>query len=272
MPSPTQITVSQLFRLIGTPKAPHIIDVCIDDDFNMDPRLIPSAVRCSYSSCETLVTQLKSKHVVIICQKGLKLSQGVAALLRTHGIYAESLEGGNFAWRDKGFPLIPVSKLPPLEKGQTTLWVTKQRPKVDKIACAWLIRRFVDPEARFLFTSASEVINVSEKFSGVPFDVENTFWGHRGEQCTFDTMLSELDLETDALLRLAKVVRGADTDRLDLSPQSAGLLAASLGLSRLHSNDLDQLEAGLTLYDAFYLWSRDAKNETHKHIPIENNK
>jgi rhodanese-related sulfurtransferase len=268
MPSPTQISPSQLFRLIGTPKAPRIIDVCIDDDFNEDPRLIPGATRYPYWSCETLVTQLTSKHVVIVCQKGFKLSQGVAALLRTHGVYAESLQGGNFAWHDAGLPLLPTSKLPQLVDGNSTVWVTKQRPKVDRIACAWLIRRFIDPEARFLFTSASEVIDVSQKFDAIPFDVADVFWGHRGDQCTFDTILSELELKTQALLELAKVVRGADTEQLDLSPQSAGLLAASLGLSRLYKNDLDQLEAGLTLYDALYLWARDAKNAIHIHEKI----
>jgi hypothetical protein len=137
------------------------------------------------------------------------------------------------------------------------------RPKIDRIACPWLIRRFIDPAAVFLFVAPAEVEAVAERFGATPFDVEDVFWSHRGETCTFDTMLSEFGLETEPLLRLAAIVRGADTARLDLAPESAGLLAASLGLSRMYADDLEQLEAGLLLYDAFYRWARDATGEIH---------
>ena len=104
---------------------------------------------------------------------------------------------------------------------------------------------------------------MAERFSATPFDVEGVFWSHRGDRCTFDTMVDEFGLATEPLLRLAEIVRGADTARLDLAPQAAGLLAASLGLSRMYADDLRQLEAGMTLYDAFYLWCRDALDEAH---------
>jgi hypothetical protein len=104
---------------------------------------------------------------------------------------------------------------------------------------------------------------VAERFSATPFDVENVFWSHRGELCSFDVMVEEFGLKTEPLLRLAAIVRGADTARLDLAPEAAGLLAASLGLSRMFSDDLAQLEAGMTLYDAFYRWCRDATGESH---------
>jgi len=262
MPSPTQITVSQLSRLIGTPECPVIVDVCIDDDFNLDPRLIPTAFRHPHTDMISLAPYLNESNVIVICQKGLKISEGAAAMLRAQGIKAENLEGGNFAWRDAGQPLIPVEKIPENRNGNS-LWVTKLRPKVDRIACPWLIRRFIDPRAKFLFVAASEVEAVAEKFQATPFDIENTFWSHRGEFCTFDTMIQEFKLETKPLMRLAEIVRGADTNRLDLTPQSAGLLAASLGFSRMYKDDLEQLEAGLSLYDAFYRWSRDATGETH---------
>jgi hypothetical protein len=126
-----------------------------------------------------------------------------------------------------------------------------------------LIRRFIDPRAVFLFGAPSEVSAVAERFGATAFDIEETFWSHRGETCTFDVMLAEFGLQTDALLRLATIVRGADTARLDLAPQAAGLLAASLGLSRMHRRDLDQLDAAMPLYDSFYRWSRDAVGETH---------
>ncbi|MDP4795656.1 MAG: sulfurtransferase/chromate resistance protein [Rhodospirillales bacterium] len=263
MASVDSISVSQLSRLIGTPDAPIIVDICIEPDFQADPRIIPTAFRHPFSDIAALVPQLAGKKVVVICQKGKKLSQGAAAILRTHGIAAENLEGGNFAWRDAGEPLIPVSAIPTRAADGQTLWVTRHRPKIDRLACPWLIRRFVDPNARFLFVAPAEVLDVADRFKATPFDIEGTFWSHRGEACTFDTMIQEFALKTDALLRLATIVRGADTDRHELAPECAGLLAASLGLSRMYRDDLRQLQAGMDLYDAFYRWARDATEESH---------
>jgi hypothetical protein len=135
---------------------------------------------------------------------------------------------------------------------------------VDRIACPWLIRRFVDPAAVFLFVATPEVPAVGARMDAAPFDVDGVFWSHRGEQCSFDTMLEELGLAgLPALARLAIIVRGADTARPELAPQAAGLLAISLGLSRMYADDLEQLEAGMPVYDAFYRWCRDAVDETH---------
>lgn len=142
-------------------------------------------------------------------------------------------------------------------------WITRERPKIDRIACPWLIRRFVDREAVFLFVAPQEVELVAGRFGATPFDIENVFWSHRGELCTFDVMVEEFGLATEPLLRLARIVRAADTARLDLEPEAAGLLAASLGLSRMFSDDIGQLDAGMTLYDAFYRWARDATGEAH---------
>jgi hypothetical protein len=203
--------------------------------------------------------------VVVICQKGLKLSHGVAAWLRHAGIPADSLEGGALAWAQAGLPMVPEARLPPRDPQGRTLWVTRSRPKIDRIACPWLIRRFVDPHAVFLFVPASEVQGVAGRFEATPFDIEgeDVFWSHRGELCTFDVMVEEFGLSTGPLRRLAAIVRGADTARPDLAPEAPGLLAASLGLSRMYADDLAQLEAGLVLYDAFYRWCRDASDETH---------
>ena len=142
-------------------------------------------------------------------------------------------------------------------------WITRERPKIDRIACPWLIRRFLDPDAIFLFVSPSEVLAVAERFGAAPFDIDGVFWSHRGPACTFDTMIEEFGLGAGPLLHLATIVRGADTARLDLAPQAAGLLAASLGYSRMYRDDLAQLDAALGLYDAFYRWCRDATEETH---------
>jgi rhodanese-related sulfurtransferase len=263
MPSPSEITVQQLSRLIGLPDCPVLVDVCIDEDFAADPSLIPTAIRHPFSEIETLAPKLAGRKVVVVCQKGLKLSQGAAALLRCHGIEAETLAGGMFAWRDAGAPVIPAKAVPPRDANGRTIWVTRQRPKIDRIGCPWLIRRFIDRDAAFLYVEPAQVGNVAERFGAIPFDVEGVFWSHRGETCTFDTMVEEFGLKTEALLRLAIIVRGADTDRHDLAPQAAGLLAASLGLSRMYRDDLQQLEAGMALYDAFYRWARDAHEESH---------
>lgn len=263
MPAPTQITVQQLSRLIGTPDCPVLVDVCIDPDFADDQFLIPGSFRHAHTEPGALIPRLRGKRAVIVCQKGRKLSEGVAAWLRHEGIAAENLEGGMFAWRDAGLPRIPYAKVPPLDMNGRTVWVTRHRPKIDRIACPWLIRRFVDPAAVFLYVAPQEVEGVAEKFGATPFDVEGVFWSHRGEKCSFDTMIEEFRLETAPLKRLATIVRGADTERHELAPQCAGLMAASLGLSRMYRDDLAQLDAGMGLYDAFYRWCRDAVDETH---------
>ena len=263
MPSTTAITVSQLSRLIGLPGAPVIIDVRIDDDFDADPRLLPASSRRDFKTVSTWAAEFVGKPVTVVCQRGLKLSQGVAAWLRHEGISAESLDGGFEAWRDAKGLLLRTDTLPSRDEKGRTVWVTRARPKVDRIACPWLIRRFVDPHAIFLFVEPAEVLAVADRFQAVPFDIDDVFWSHRGERCTFDTMIEEFGLESEALDRLALIVRAADTASLDLVPQAAGFLAASLGLSRMFRDDLEQLEAGMLLYDAFFRWCRDATEETH---------
>lgn len=263
MPSNTEITVPQLSRLVGLPNAPTIVDIRTPEDYEADPRLLPTAQRRDFRSVPAWAKDLAGRNVVVVCQKGLKLSQGVTAWLLHEGIRAETLEGGFEAWRDAGGLLVETGRLPPRDAAGRTIWVTRARPKVDRIACPWLIRRFVDPNAVFLFVAASEVPAVADRFGATPFDIDGVFWSHRGERCTFDTMIEEFGLASGPLDRLAEIVRGADTARLDLAPQAAGLLAASLGLSRMYRDDLEQLAAGMSLYDAFYRWCRDATEETH---------
>jgi rhodanese-related sulfurtransferase len=260
------IPLDKLVRQIGAPKGPVVIDVQTDDDFALDPRLIPGAVRRSHKTVTQWASEFRGRSAVVVCQKGLKLSQGVAAWLRHEGASAESLDGGALGWAAAGLPMVPDAKLPPRDAQGRTVWVTRARPKVDRIACPWLIRRFVDPNAVFLFVAPPEVLGVADRFSATPFDIEGkgVFWSHRGELCTFDVMVEEFGLGSfGALQHLASIVRGADTARPDLVPEAAGLLAASLGLSRMFDEDLEQLEAGMLLYDAFYRWCRDATDEIH---------
>src|SRR6202030_474123 len=244
MPSITTISIDELARLIGIPHCPALLHVRTDDDYNSNPHLIPSSMRRPYSDPSAWAGEFAGRSAVVICQKGAKLSEGAAAWLRHAGVSADALEHGFEGWRKAGLPLVTTTRMPPLDR-------------------QGLIRRCVDPRAVFLFGAPAEVEGVAERFSAMPFDVEGVFWSHRGETCTFDVMVEEFGLATEPLLRLAAIVRGADTGRMDEAPQAAGLLAASLGLSRMFSDDLAQLEAGMTLYDAFYRWCRDATEETH---------
>jgi rhodanese-related sulfurtransferase len=252
------VTPDALSPLIGSPKGPLLIDVRTAEEFSDDPRFLPGATRRDPHSIAIWASAVAGRQAVVISRDGGALGHGVAAWLRDASIGAETLEGGHDAWAKAGLPLIPEAKLPARDAQGRTIWVTRARPKVDRIACPWLIRRFVDPNAVFLFVAASEVLAVAEHWRAAAFDVDGAYWTHRGDKCSFDALVEELGLETDALRRLAVTVRGADTGRPDLAPESGGLLAMSRGLSSLFSDDLQQLEAGLTLYDALYCWARDA--------------
>ena len=265
MPAFQSISVEKLFRLIGLPGGPSIIDIRTADQISERPGLIPGSVRQCTAGVDGLARHQHGRSIVIACADGHAASQGVAALLRTSGFDAEILEGGVTGWEDAGLPLIPESRLPPRDSEGRTRWVTRHRPKVDRIACPWLIRRFVDPSARFLFVAPADVIAVAGAFHAVPFDIDDdASYSHSGAECSFDSMLAGFGLAAfEGLRRLSLIVRGADTGRLEIAPEAAGLLAASLGLSRMYADDNAQLEAGMALYDAFYRWCRDATAETH---------
>ena len=144
-----------------------------------------------------------------------------------------------------------------------TRWITRERPKIDRIACPWLVRRFVDPRAVFLFVPADEVTARAKTLDAIAFDVPGVAFSHVGEKCSFDAFIEHFELDDPALDRLATIVRGADTGRLELAPECAGLLAVSLGISASSATDEEALEQGFPVYDALYAWARDAAGETH---------
>jgi hypothetical protein len=146
-------------------------------------------------------------------------------------------------------------------------WITRERPKIDRVACPWLIARFTDKDAEFLFVAPSDVKRVAEQTGAIPYDVEGVELSHDGPLCSFDAFLTRYGLQNPSLQSLAAIVRGADTDRLDIAPQCAGLLAVSLGLSRLYGDDHEQLQHGFVIYDALYAWLREATNEKHTWNP-----
>jgi hypothetical protein len=142
-------------------------------------------------------------------------------------------------------------------------WVTRERPKIDRIACPWLILRFIDADAEFLYVPAGQVLAVAVTTGATPYDIPGVEYSHVGEACSFDAFIRLYQLADPALAELATIVRGADTGRLDLAPQCAGLLAQSLGLSALYADDHEMLEHGLRMYDAYYVWLKQARGETH---------
>jgi hypothetical protein len=146
-------------------------------------------------------------------------------------------------------------------------WVTRERPKIDRIACPWLIARFIDKAPEFLYVPAAEVLAVAEKTGATPYDIPGVEMSHVGDFCSFDAFLKKYELTDPALRQLAKIVRGADTSQLQSTPQSAGLFAISLGLSATFSDDHDMLKHGMVMYDALYAWCRQSQAETHNWPP-----
>ena len=151
--------------------------------------------------------------------------------------------------------------------GRPSRWITRERPKIDRIACPWLVLRFIDPQAQFHYVPTQQVLGEAKRLGTLAYDIPGALITHEGELCSFDALLSAFELASPALERLARIVRGADTDRLGLAPQAAGLMAFSLGLSSLHRDDHQMLAAALPLYDALYAWCRDAQDEAHAWKP-----
>lgn len=142
-------------------------------------------------------------------------------------------------------------------------WITRERPKIDRIACPWLIKRFVDPEAEFVFVPKEEVFEKASEMKAIAYDIPGAEYSHYGDECTFDYILRKHHLTDEVLFQLATIIRGADTDRFSLAPQSAGLWAISAGLSYNYPDDYEQLETGLKIYDALYSWAKYAREEKH---------
>jgi len=146
-------------------------------------------------------------------------------------------------------------------------WITRERPKIDRIACPWLIKRFIDPGAEFIFVPKDKVFEKAGELDAIPFDIPGAEYSHIGDECTFDFMINKHKLEDPALKQLSVIVRGADTDRFELAPQSAGLWAISAGLSYNNKNDHEMLETGMKIYDALYSWAKYVQEEKHTWNP-----
>ena len=244
-------TPQDLHRQIGTAAAPLVIDVRRPDAYDGDDALIAGAIRRPPETVAQWQSALPAgQHVVVYCVHGHEVSQGAAATLRAAGIDAAYLAGGIARWRELG---LPTRRRIGAAPGK---WVTRERPKVDRIACPWLVRRFIDPEAEFLYAPGAEVREVAARSGAVPYDIADAEFGHVGERCSFDAFIRIYGIADRALDRLALIVRGADTGRPNLTLQSPGLLALSQGLSANFTNDHQMLAQGMVLYDALYAWCR----------------
>lgn len=262
---PQGISPEQLIDLIGTEDCPVVVDVRRHEVFNEAPNRIAGAVwRDHMASRDWYRPMPRDRSIVVYCTHGHNVSALAAAQLEETGANVAVLDGGIEAFAEAGGLMVRKdARGVDVTRLEGSVWVTRERPKTDRIACPWLIRRFIDPFATFLFVAAGWVRDVAEELGAIPFDVEGVVYSHRGETCSFDTLLTEFGLDDPSLGHLAQIVRGADTARLDLEPQAAGLLALSLGLSAIEKNDHVQLEKGMLLYDALYGWCRYAVKERH---------
>jgi rhodanese-related sulfurtransferase len=266
---PHAVSPSALAALFGRPDTPLILDVRRPERFAQSPHRLPLSRHVAPDALAAWMQHKTPQTVVLYCVYGHEVSQNAAAQLRAAGWDARYLQGGI----EGGEPGVDAPELLQALSGWPRLrqrpdlgttgeapsrWITRAHPKIDRIACPWLIRRFIDREAVFFYVPTDAVLEQAGQLQAVAFDIPGAPISHEGERCSFDTLLSAFGLSQPALDLLACTVRGADTDRLDLAAPAAGLLAVSLGMSRLHAdNDHAMLEAMIPVYDALYAWCID---------------
>ena len=192
------ISPKDLWNAIAARDAPQLVDVRRRDAYEQSPHLLPGAVwRDAAKTKEWKAEFDATRPIVTACKAGHEMSQSAVAQLRADGIGASVLEGGYEGWANAGLPLVAKSELDRLTPKRPSVWVTRRRPKIDRIACPWLIRRFLDPQARILFVDPDQVVNVARESGGVPFDIKDVELSHVGERCSFDTMLELFGLESE---------------------------------------------------------------------------
>lgn len=253
------ILPGDLNALLGGPAAPVLIDLRSEEQVSAAERVIPGAIRPSPEDPAAWWSDLpRGRQVAVFDLSGGEKSCLIAEALRRNGLQASRLDGGFAAWRQQKLPTRRITAT------REEKWVTRERPKIDRIACPWLIRRFINPGAQFLYVPKSRVLAVAAATGATPYDIEGVEFGHAGETCSFDAILRIYDLDIPSLSRLATIVRGADMSRRDLAPQCDGLVAISLGLSANFPDDHEMLAHGVVIYDALYTWCRGREAEMHR--------
>jgi rhodanese-related sulfurtransferase len=266
--APAAISPAELQGLLGRPDTPLILDVRKPEPLVASPWRLPLAVSWGPEQLDTLIRTQPPQPVVVYCVYGHAVGKQAAATLSAAGWPARYLlggiEGGELgvdppellaSLRASTMPRVRQRPELGMAMGPGSSWVTREGPKIDRIACPWLVRRFIDRDARFFYVPAAEVFAEAKRLGAVAFDLPGAPITHVGDRCSFDTLLDAFGLQLPALDRLALIVRGADTDHLALDPAAAGLLALSLGFSRRHAtDDPAMLEAMMPVYDALYAW------------------
>ena len=273
MPS---ISPSELTALLGRAGQPLLLDVRRPERFAESPWLLPGAVHCPPADVPAFARGQPPRDVIVYCVHGHQVSQDATNALRTAGWNARFLDGGIdgpeagvdapasiSAWRANPPPRMRKRLDLGVTGDRPSAWITRNRPKVDRIACPWLVLRFIDPRAQLHYVPASTVFEEARRLEAVAYDVPGAPITHAGERCSFDALLAAFELRDPGLERLARIVRGADTGKPELAPQASGLLSLSQGLSMLHADDHAMLQAALPLYDALYAWCR-AEEAAHR--------
>jgi len=247
------ISAAQLSADIKGRTPPMVIDVRRRPAFTASREMIDGALRRDPEQVGAWASSLPlAGSVVVYCVHGHEVSQKAAAALAESGLDARYLEGG----LEEGWKAV-AGALDRKPANASTRWVTRERPKIDRIACPWLVARFIDPDAEFVYVAAKEVLQAAKEKEAEPYDIPGVHFGHQGEHCSFDAFLKHYRLADPALQKLATIVRGADTGRPDLAPQAPGLLAISSGLSRNFADDHEMLRHGMVMYDALYRWCKE---------------
>jgi rhodanese-related sulfurtransferase len=248
------VLASALGDVVGSALAPVVIDVRSNDEVHAVNRLITGAIHRPSDNVQSWWRELPSGRGVVVCDlSGGEKAWRITEALQQCGTNARYLVDGFIGWYERSLPTRKVVAL------DSDRWVTREHPKIDRIACPWLISRFINPLAEFIYVPANDVSSVALEQEAIPYDIKGAEFGHVGDQCSFDAIVRIYEISDSALEHLARIVRGADTSRPDLTPQCEGLLAISHGLSANFPNDHEMLRHGMVIYDALYTWCRKSR-------------
>jgi rhodanese-related sulfurtransferase len=260
------IALEALLRRFGTPAMPLLFDVRRSEAYAAAADVIPTARWRDHRRAAEWAREIPpGRAAVVYCVYGHQVSESAAALLRAAGVEAFYLDGGIEGWRAAGAPLVAKAALERYRPSGASHWVTREAPRIDRLACPWFVRRFVDPDARFHYVSPKQVSAVAQEIGAIAYDIAEpgVEFSHDGPRCSFDAFLRIFGVRDPALDRVADIIRGADTGRPEATPQGGGLLAITLGLGAVEGDDHALLERAMPLYDGLYGWARFAASETH---------
>jgi rhodanese-related sulfurtransferase len=252
---------STLYSRLGLQDGPLIVDLRPAAELAQSGEFIPSAVCVDPRGIEQWCRRLATHRPVALYGSDDATGNAMAAVLESRGLACGTLTGGFDEWKRSGMPTVRVRT----EYGvpASSRWVTRERSKIDRLACPWLVRRFIDPHAVFFYVPAQAVRSEAVGLGAEPYDIADVTFSHRGPRCSFDAFLDEFGLHDPVLDKLADIVRAADTATLDRSKEAPGLLAISLGMSATIPDDILLLEQAMLVYDSLYAWCKTARDETH---------